>query len=103
MRRLVGAFAVLVLVGCSDRSIIRNASAAYQYQKAVYQRECCPNPPCPPYPEPRTPECASRDAELTEDYFQIDASINAVERSQGGKLPKAAREKLKQARKDLDK
>lgn len=95
--KYIGLIALMISVGCSDRFLVRNATAAYQYQKGVYQHTC----DLPP--KSQTSACVTRDKELTEDYFQIDTSINAIERSQGGKLPKVARTKLKQIRKELDK
>jgi len=95
MRGLLVA-SLLVTIGCTDRALLRNTSAAYFYQKAMYQAKCLP------MTVPRTEPCIARDVELTWDEKVIAGSLDAVTKSQGGKLPTAATDALKIIRKDLD-
>lgn len=82
------ALATILSVGCSDAYWIKRASAAYVYAEARYKEKCVA--------QKGPPSCPAERAELQRDYDTITDSIDAVSKSQGGKLPKPARAKLKE-------
>ena len=88
---------ILGACSCTQAMLVKDASAAYQYQKELYQHEC----PLPP--KPRSEECVARDAKLTEDFKYVNAALVATDVSKGGKLPPAAIKKLKEVKADLSK
>lgn len=97
--RIALALLIAGSVGCTDRALLRNVDAAYTYQRAMYKHAC----PQPPTDLHQQTACGVRDAELTRDYVIIGAALDAVEKSQGGKLPTAATDALKDIEKQLDK
>lgn len=76
--------ALVVCSGCSDSYLVKKASAAYVIAEARYEEECV---------KVKCPDAAARQQGLKTDREFLNTSITAAK---VGKLPKSARQRLKE-------